>query len=93
LRVAKKIRTQTSIGQKVDSIGHAALDLAKKVFGNLGDHRLLIIGAGDATGAEAFDGFIDDAALYDYALDAGDIRMLGSGGKRPRVQAGNFEIW
>ncbi|MBI2601704.1 MAG: glutamyl-tRNA reductase [Deltaproteobacteria bacterium] len=47
LRVAKRIRNQTGISQKVVSIGHAALDLAKRVFGNLSEQQVLIIGAGE----------------------------------------------
>jgi glutamyl-tRNA reductase len=47
LATAKKVRTQTVIGQKHVSISHAALDLAKKVFGDLGEHKYLIIGAGE----------------------------------------------
>ncbi len=47
LATAKKVRTQTAIGKKHVSISHAALDLAKKVFGDLGDHKFLIVGAGE----------------------------------------------
>jgi len=47
LSTAKKVRSQTDIGKKHVSISHAALDLAKKVFGDLGDHKFLIVGAGE----------------------------------------------
>jgi len=47
LATAKKIRTQTAIGKKTVSISHAALELAGKVFGKLGDHSFLLIGAGE----------------------------------------------
>lgn len=47
LAAAKKIRTQTAIGRKHVSISHAAIDLSKKVFGNLSKHKFLIIGAGE----------------------------------------------
>jgi glutamyl-tRNA reductase len=47
LATAKKVRTQTAIGKKHVSISHAAIELAKKVFGDLGDHKFLIVGAGE----------------------------------------------
>lgn len=47
LGLAKKIRTNTDIGKKHVSISHAAIELAQKVFGHLGDHRFLVIGAGE----------------------------------------------
>lgn len=47
LATAKKIRTQTAIGRKTVSISHAAVELAQKVFGELSDHKFLVIGAGE----------------------------------------------
>ena len=47
LSAAKKVRTQTAIGKKNVSIGHAAIELAKKVFGDLAAHRFLLVGAGE----------------------------------------------
>ena len=47
LGIAKKVRSQTAIGKKHVSIGHAALDLAKRVFGDLSAHKFLIVGAGE----------------------------------------------
>lgn len=47
LSVAKKIRTHTEIGRKPVSISHAAIDLANRVYGNIAEHTVLIIGAGE----------------------------------------------
>ena len=47
LGVGKKVRSQTAIGQKTVSISHAAIDLAKRVFGDLKDHSFLLVGAGE----------------------------------------------
>lgn len=47
LSTAKQVRTRTKIGEKKVSISHAAIDLAKKVFRDIGDHSFLIIGAGE----------------------------------------------
>jgi len=43
---AKKIRTDTSIGRGAVSVSSAAIRLAKKILGGLGDKVALIIGAG-----------------------------------------------
>lgn len=47
LATAKKVRSQTAIGQRTVSISHAAIELAQKVFGNIANHGFLIIGAGE----------------------------------------------
>jgi glutamyl-tRNA reductase len=47
LRVAKKVRTETGIGQSPVSIPSAAIGLAKTIFGELQGRRVLILGAGE----------------------------------------------
>ena len=47
LGTAKKVRSQTAIGEKHVSISHAAIDLATTVFDNLTEHTFLLIGAGE----------------------------------------------
>ena len=47
LRVAKKVRSQTGIGLHAVSIPYAAVELAKKIFGNLTGLRVLLVGAGE----------------------------------------------
>jgi len=44
---AKKIRTETGIGSHAVSISYAAVELAKKIFGELKKKTLLLIGAGE----------------------------------------------
>lgn len=45
--VAKRVRTETAIGSSAVSISYAAVQLAKKIFGNLGDKNVLLVGAGE----------------------------------------------
>ncbi len=45
--VAKKVRTETAIGSSAVSISYAAVQLAKKIFGNLSDKHVLLVGAGE----------------------------------------------
>ena len=47
LRTSGKVRTYTEIGTKPVSISHAAVDLANKVYGNIAEHAVTIIGAGE----------------------------------------------
>ncbi|NIQ38574.1 MAG: glutamyl-tRNA reductase [Proteobacteria bacterium] len=45
--VAKRIRTETTIGSRAISISFVAVELAKKIFGNLQDKAILLVGAGE----------------------------------------------
>lgn len=47
LNVSKKIRTSTGISKKAVSISYAAALLARKIFGDLKDKSVLVIGAGE----------------------------------------------
>jgi len=47
LETAKKVRTETDIAKNPVSVSSSAVDLAKKIFGNLDDKSVLIIGAGE----------------------------------------------
>lgn len=45
--VAKRVRNETGIGSSAVSISYAAVQLAKKIFGELKDKKVLLIGAGE----------------------------------------------
>ncbi|MCP3922097.1 MAG: glutamyl-tRNA reductase [Desulfobacterales bacterium] len=47
LNTAKKIRTETGIGDSAVSISYAAIELAKKIFGSLEGKKALLVGAGE----------------------------------------------
>jgi glutamyl-tRNA reductase len=47
MRVAKKVRTDTGIGEHAVSVPYAAVELAKKIFGDLHGLQVLLLGAGD----------------------------------------------
>ncbi len=47
LATAKKIRTHTEIGKRTVSISHAAILLAKKIFTNIANANVLVVGAGE----------------------------------------------
>ena len=45
--VAKRIRSETGIGDRAVSISYAAVELGKKIFGSLEKKKILLIGAGE----------------------------------------------
>ncbi|MCU0571806.1 MAG: glutamyl-tRNA reductase [Syntrophobacteraceae bacterium] len=45
--VAKRVRSETRIGSLAVSISYAAVELARKIFGDLREKRILLIGAGE----------------------------------------------
>jgi len=45
--VAKRVRTETSIGNRAVSVSFVAVELAKRIFANLEGREVLIVGAGE----------------------------------------------
>lgn len=44
--VAKRVRTETDIGRSAVSISYAAIELARQIFGDLKNRKVLLVGAG-----------------------------------------------
>src|SRR5918911_730701 len=44
--VAKRVRSETGIGQMAVSVSYAAVELARKIFGSLSNKTVMIVGAG-----------------------------------------------
>jgi glutamyl-tRNA reductase len=47
MRVAKRVRSETGIGELAVSVPYAAVELAKKIFGELHGLQVLLVGAGE----------------------------------------------
>ena len=45
--VAKRVRSETGIGDHAVSISYAAIELGRKIFGNLAGKKVLLLGAGE----------------------------------------------
>ena len=58
MRVAKRVRTDTGIGEHAVSVPFAAVELARKIFGDLQGLQVLLLGAGEIgeLTAEHFEG-------------------------------------
>jgi len=46
-RAAKRVRSETGIAANPVSVSHAAVELAKKIFGSLEGKKILLVGAGE----------------------------------------------
>jgi glutamyl-tRNA reductase len=46
-KIAKRVRTETAVGENALSVSSAAVTLAKKIFGRLTDKHALLVGAGE----------------------------------------------
>src|SRR2546423_6798407 len=44
--VAKRVRSETEIGQSAVSVSYAAVELAREIFGSLDGKKVLVVGAG-----------------------------------------------
>ena len=44
--VAKRVRSETEIGENAVSVSYAAVELAREIFGTLNDKKVMIVGAG-----------------------------------------------
>ncbi len=47
ISVAKRVRTETRIAENAVSVSYAAVELAKKMFGNLSERTVMLVGAGE----------------------------------------------
>jgi glutamyl-tRNA reductase len=47
LRIARRVRTETGVGRGALSVGHAAVVLARKIFGDLGQRSVVLVGTGE----------------------------------------------
>ena len=52
-RTAKRVRTETAIAANAVSVSFAAVELAKKIFGDLSGKTCLLVGAGERSGLAA----------------------------------------
>lgn len=79
--VAKRIRTETDIGQNAVSVSYAAVELAREIFGSLHRKRVLIIGAGKMS---------EGAARHLMRAGAGEILVTNRTPQRARQMAEAF---
>lgn len=79
--VAKQVRTDTAISASPVSVAFAAVSLAKRIFGSLGPHTALLIGAGDT---------IELAARHLHASGVGRIIVANRTVEKAHLLASEF---
>jgi glutamyl-tRNA reductase len=78
--VAKRVRSETEIGSGTVSISSVAVDLAKRIFGDLADHTVLLLGAGEMA----------EAAAKSLGKGARHIRVCNRSFERGAILAGSI---
>ncbi len=78
--VAKRVRTETQLGAGTVSIASVAVDLAKRIFGDLSDRTVLLVGAGEMA----------EAAAKSLGRGAKSIRVCNRSFERAATLAGTF---
>jgi len=78
--VAKRVRTETQIGAGSVSISSVAVDLARGIFGDLLDHTVLLLGAGEMA----------EAAAKSLGKGARHIRVCNRSFERAAALAGSI---
>jgi glutamyl-tRNA reductase len=76
--VAKRVRSETAIGAGSVSISSVAVALAQRIFGDLKDHAVLLVGAGEMA----------EAAARSLGKDARALRICNRSFDRAAVLAG-----
>lgn len=64
--VSKKVRTETKISSKAVSVGSSAIELAKRIFGDLSTKKVALIGAGKIS--ELVLSYLENEGVIDVAI-------------------------
>jgi glutamyl-tRNA reductase len=81
-QVAKRVRTETGIAGNAVSVSYAAVELAKKIFGDLKGKAILLIGAGEMS---------ELAARHLLRQGVGSIRIANRTYARAEAMAAEFQ--
>jgi glutamyl-tRNA reductase len=79
--VAKRVRSETGIGESAVSVSYAAVELAREIFGSLADKKVMIVGAGKMS---------ELAAQHLHRSGASRIFVTNRTAERAREMAGLF---
>ncbi len=80
--VAKRVRSETSIGRSAVSVSYAAVELARQIFGSLRDRKIMLVGAGKMS---------EQAARHLRQSGAGRIFVVNRTRERAEEMSALFE--
>ncbi len=95
LRVGKRVRTETAIGENPASVSSAAAELAERVFEGLEGRRILLIGAGktaDLTAANLISRGVGEIVVANRSLDRAEALARRFGGRAVGLDAVEGEL-
>ena len=81
--VAKRVRTETGIAASAVSISYAAVELAKRIFGDMGQYQAMLIGAGEMA---------ELAATHLIQAGISNVKVANRTYQRAKELAAEFEI-
>ncbi|HEU4449641.1 MAG TPA: glutamyl-tRNA reductase [Gaiellaceae bacterium] len=95
LRVGKRVRTETAIGENPASVSSAAVELAERVFGDLAGRRVLLLGAGktaDLTAASLVSRGATDVVVANRSRERAEALARRLGGRAVGLDALEGEL-
>ncbi|MCG3206136.1 MAG: Glutamyl-tRNA reductase [Elusimicrobia bacterium] len=81
LFVGKQIRTKTAISEGASSVGSIAAQMAERIFGQLNQHRVLLLGAGEVA---------EVTARHLLSQKAGEVMILNRTREKAEILAKQF---
>lgn len=93
-RVAKHVRTHTEITRGSVSVGSVAVDLAGKIFGDLGSRKVLLLGAGETserTARALVSRGVSDLRVSNRSLERANELAAAVGGNVIRFEDWTFQ--
>ena len=95
LRVGKRVRTETAIGENPASVSSAAAELAERVFEDLAGRRILLLGAGktaDLTAANLISRGVGDIVVANRSPERAAALARRFGGRAVGLSAVEEEL-
>jgi glutamyl-tRNA reductase len=95
LRVGKRVRTETAIGENPASVSSAAAQLAERVFEHLAGRRILLLGAGkmaDLTAANLISRGVGEIVVANRSLERAEELAGRFGGRAVGLDALEAEL-
>lgn len=95
LRVGKRVRTETAIGENPASVSSAAAELAERVFEGLEGRRILLLGAGktaDLTAANLISRGVAEISVANRSRERAEALARRFGGKAVGLDAVEGEL-
>ena len=95
LRVGRRVRTETAIGENPASVSSAAAELAERVFGSLEGKRILVLGAGkmsDLAAVNLISRGVDSVFVANRSVERAERLARRFGGRAAGLDAVEDEL-